>query len=337
MYKILFYQKKVLEKGLVKPVNLIHGEEKFLIKGLIEKLRRIYKNNLQILWGDEIQMEDLFNAMSMGNVFLKPKEMVVVVLKAESFLGKLRSKKSVNTLKNTLQKQRSSKTFFVFDKKLSSQEISKEPVKSLCEIGDIILADKLSTDKIRDLLKRKFEREAGGIEEKALNLLMEKCGADLQVLRQEADKLIAYAQGNKITQEEVRKVCLSWEEESLFGYIDSLFEGNLDKALRSLKAVLREGVAPLQIQSLLINYALKLYIMHKLIERGINTEEALNTLGVKNSFLRNKFKSYLKTLQKNKIFKLLTALHTLDIQQKVYYINPETSLIKFTVDFFTKE
>ncbi|MDQ7082629.1 MAG: hypothetical protein Q9N34_06520 [Aquificota bacterium] len=68
--------------------------------------------------------------------------------------------------------------------------------------------------KILEIVRRKFQREGGGIEEDALELLVELCGGDLMVLRQEVEKILTYAGKEKITKEVVESVCSPWGDRS---------------------------------------------------------------------------------------------------------------------------
>ncbi len=333
-YKILQYQREVLEKGKVKPVNLIHGEEEYLIKAFIEKLKSIYGENFTIVWGDEINPEDLYELVSEGSMFSAITDRVVLILNFDELIKKVgRKKKSMNTLVDLFKKINTAKLFAVVNRKLTHQELAKEPFKSISTLGDIILADRLSTKKIKEIVKKKLEREAGGIEDDALELLVEMCQGNLMILKQESEKLIAYADGKRITVEDVKKVCFPWESYSLFDYTDSFLEGDVEKTLRVLKDVYMKGIPALQVQALLSSYAIKIYTAHRLLEKGVSLDKALEIVGVKHQFIKLKFKNYLEKISKEKAEKLIEALYKLDYAEKVYFADPETHLRKFTVNF----
>ncbi len=338
-YKILQYQKEVFEKGKAKPVNLIHGEEEYLVKSFTEKLRKIYKENYIVLWGDEAGLEDLYIYSKERSIFsgVRIKKSCVVMPKFEDFLKKLgRSKKAQNTFLEVLKKIKDATVYFIVERKLTTQDLSKEPFKTISTIGDIIVADRLTPKKIRELVKRKLEREAGGIEEEALDLLIDMCNSNLMVLKQETEKLINYAGKRKITVEDVRNVCFPWENYNLFELIDSFFDGDLERTLRLTKDAFRRGILPLQIQATLVSYLTKLYFFHKLIEKGENPDKALEKVGVKHSFMKLKFKGYSEKVDKEKAFKLLESLQRIDVFEKLYFINQEKALLDFFENALTK-
>lgn len=333
MFKILQYQKEVLEKGKAKPVTLIHGEEEYLVKAFIDKLRSAYGNSLSLRWGDELEPEEIFSLVSEGSIF-GGSENVIVILNFEEFLRKIgRKKRSIEALLNTLKRIKSSRLFLVVSRKLSSQELSKEPFKTIASIGDLVLADRLHPKKITEIVRRKFEKEGGGIEEEALELLINMCGGNLMILKQESEKLITYADGKKVTPEDVRRVCVPSDSYTLFDFIDYLFQGDLDKTLRSLKDAFSKGVPPLQILGLLYNYAIKLYTAFELRRKGENLDAALEAVGVKHQFAKMKFKKYMEEMNEERIGVLIDRLYRLDIRVKTYFSDPQRELVDFVTEF----
>lgn len=334
MHRALRFQKEVLEKGKVKPVNLIHGEEEFLIRTLQEKLRSIYGDNFSIAWGDEVSLEKLYEITSEGSVFSQISESAVFLYDFDLFLKRLgRKKKSLESLISLLKKLSRTKLFLVVRRRLTSQELSKEPFKTVSALGDVILADRLPKEKVKEIVRKKLEREAGGIEQGALELLVNMCGGDLNVLKTETEKLIVYSEGGKITEEVVKKVCTPWEGYDIFEFVDAFFEGNTEKSLRALKKLYSEGMPPLQIISALSGYAVKLLILQALLERGERQEKALESVGAKHQFTKMKLKAYLSKMPKDRLRKLVESLYRLDLSIKLYFTNPETALKKFTADF----
>ena len=334
MFKVLQYQREVLDKGKVKPVNLVHGEEEYLIKTLENKLREVYGESFTLVWGDEIGLEDLYELASEGSMFSQSSDRVVFLRNFEDFLKRLgRKKKNMEALLSFLKKLRSSKLFLVVGRKLSAQELSKEPFKTISSLGDVISADRVPSSKVKEIVRKKLEREAGGIEEEALELLVEMCQGDLMILKGETDKLIAYAEGKKITEQDVRRVCTPWGSYGIFEFLDAFFEKDLRKSLLALKEMFSSGIPPLQIMTTLGNYAIRIYTLHLLLEEGMSLDKALETVGIKHKFSQLKFKSYLEKLPKEKARELIESLYRLDLSVKLYFANPETALRNFTLSF----
>ena len=334
MFKVLQYQREVLEKGRVKPVNLVHGEEEYLVKTLTDRLREIYGEGFTLAWGDEISLEDLYELTSEGSMFSKTSDRVVFLRNFEEFLKRLgRKKKSMESFLSLLKRLSRTKLFLVVEKKLTDQDLSKEPFKTISSLGDVIMAGKLSSQKVKEIVRRKLERETGGIEEDALELLVGLCQGDLAILKEETEKLISYSEGKKITLGDVRKVCAPWGSYGMFQFLDSFFERDLRKSLQVLENMISSGIPPLQIMTALGNYAIRIYTAHLLLENGQSLEKVLERVGVKHRFSQLKFKAYIEKLPKEKIRELIEDLYRLDLSVKVYFTNPEIALRNFTIDF----
>ena len=336
-YRVLQYQKEVLEKGKTKPLNLIHGEEEYLVRSLIDKLRSLYGENLSLLRGEEVDLEELYSFASEGSIFSSTADKAVLLLNFEEFLKKLGKKKKVlESLINFLKSLKSTKLFAVVGRKLTKQELLKEPYRTFSALGDVILADRLSPKKVKEIVRKKLERESGGIEEEALDLLVGICQGDLMVLRQETEKLILYSEGRKVTAEDVRKVCAPWGDYSLFDLVDRFFEGDLEGTLRVVEDLERKGVPALQTIGMLSGYITKLFALKELISKGEVLERALDTLGIKHSFSRLKFKGYLEKMSSERLEKMLETLYRLDYNVKVFFASPEKELRKFLTSSLLK-
>lgn len=334
MFKVLQYQKEVLEKGKVKPVNLLYGEEEYLIGVLADKLKEVYGSSFKLAWGDETDLEDLYRLTSEGSVFSRTHDSVVFLRGFEDFLRRLgRKKRSMESFISLLKRLDRTKLFLVVERKLSSQDLSKEPFKTVSSLGDVILADKLPVSKVKEIVRRKLEREAGGIDEEALELLIDLCQGDLMVLKTETEKLVAYSEGKRITQEDVRRVCTPWGGYGIFHFLDAFFLGDLPTSLRALKDLLASGTPPLQIMTTLGNYVAKMYTTRLLLERGLDLQKALENVGVKQGFSQLKFKDYLEKLPKERLEELLEAIYRLDLSVKVYFADPQEALENFVLNF----
>ncbi len=332
-YKVIQYQREVLEKGAIKPLNLVHGDEEFLLRTLIEKLREKFGDNFTLAWGDETTLEDLYELSSEGSMFSAVTDKVVLLMHFDDFLKKLgRKKKSMESFLELLKSLKTTKLFAVVNRKLTSQELTREPFKTISVRGDVILADRLPPKRVKEIVRKKFEREAGGIEEPALELLVEMCQGNLMVLKHESEKLIAYSEGKKVTEEDVRKVCFPWESYNLFDFIDSFFEKDVERTLRVLRDAYVKGTPALQIIGMLSGYITKLYTVHELISEGERIDSALEKVGVKHQFAKVKFKKYLDSISKEKARELLELMYRLDYSVKVSFANPESTLVKFTTD-----
>ncbi len=328
MISLLEYQKK-LGKGQIKAVNLIHGEEEYLVRSFIDKLREVIP--LRILWGDELSLEDFIGFISTTGMFAK--EEALFIYMAEEFL---KGVKNYKNLISHLERSKGKKVFFYVGYKLSDKDLQKEPFLSLSGLGDVIYTGKLDKRKVRELVKNKFQREGIGIEDSALEYLLEATSYQLMTLKAETDKLILYGK-KSITLEDVKSMVLAELELSLFDLSDGLFLKDYEKALNSINSVLMSGTHPLQVLTFLANYTLKLYIAKTLVEDGWDVEKALSEVDVKHKFQVLNFKKYLTANSIEDLNLLLKKLYLLDMGIKVYYLEPTQALKEFVIEYMLHE
>ncbi len=333
-FRITAYQREVLEKGDVKTLNLVFGEEEYLIRTLVDKLREKFGNNLKVLWGDEISTEDLLVEASESSLFSPSTTRSVVIMHFDDLVRRSRRRKrALEELVSTLKRVRSTKIFAVVVGKLSQEDLSKEPYRTFAAQGDLIRADRLPQKKVREIVKRKLEREAGGIDEDALDLILEICGSDLTVLRQEVEKLIVFSEGGRVTRDMVSKVCAPWEGGTAFDLLDAVFSRDVERILKALRSLERSGIPGVQILAFITSQVLKIYTLALSVERGGDPDKVLNRIGVKHSFARAKMKSYLKTVSSRDLETFINRLYSIDRSVKVFFARPEGLIEDLLITF----
>ncbi|MFN3599336.1 MAG: DNA polymerase III subunit delta [Aquificaceae bacterium] len=328
MISLTEYQKK-LSKESIKRVNLIFGEEEYLVKTLIDKLKDLYP--LRVIWGDELSLQEFERTILSGGMF-GGKEILFVYRS----LDLLKWVKDIKRFSSFLEKVKDKFIFFYIEGKLSEKDLQKEPYATISKLGDVISASKLDKKRIRDLVKNKLQKEGINIEDDALEYLLSATSYQLVLLKGETDKILLYGKP-KITLEDVKRIVVADLEMGAFEFLDGLFLKDYEKAINSLQSALRFGTHPLQILALLVGYALRLYTAKALMEEGKSLEETLNLLDVKHPFQRLTFKNYLSKNSKEELYDLLRRLYMLDIAIKVYYADPSTSLGNFVIEYMLNE
>lgn len=328
MISLIEYQKK-LSKETIKRVNLIFGEEEYLVKILIDRLKELYP--FKAIWGDEISMQEFERTLLSGGMF-GGKEILFVYRSLEL----LKLVKDIKRFSSFLDKVKDKYIFFYVEGKLTEKDLQKEPYTTISKLGDVVNASKLDKKRIRELVKNKLQKGGIIIEEDALEYLLSATSYQLMLLKGETDKILLYGKP-KISLEEIKRIVVAEEQMGIFDFLDGLFLKDYEKAMASLQSLLRVGTHPLQILALLVNYALKVYTAKTLIEEGKSLEEALNIVEVKYTFQRLSFKNYLSKNSKQDLYNLIKRLYLLDIAIKVYYADPSTSLRSFVIEYMLNE
>lgn len=329
---IIQFQKDFFLKPPAERVFVIHGDEQYLIRTFLSKLKKKYGNNYSVLWGDELTEEEFYSNLSESSIFGSTKERVIVIFGFEDFLKKLgRRKKSKEFVIKTLKNVKRNYVFIVFDRKLQKQELSTEPFKSITAFGGIVTATKLSRQKIKSMVIKKFKDKGIKVEEEAVDYLLELSEYDLMELKLEVEKLIDYALENKtLTLEEVKRLSFFLSgTANVFEFVDAFLMGESEKALVLLDNLYMWGVHPLQIQKILASYVIKLFTLKRLIESGEDEKKAMDKLGIKSNFAKLKFSQYLKNNELSDIKRMLSGLRRLDMLQKLYFQLPEETFKSF--------
>ncbi|GAB6066483.1 DNA polymerase III subunit delta [Aquifex pyrophilus] len=332
---IIQFQKEFLGGKVKERVFILHGDEPYLIRTFLSKLKERFGSNYRVLWGDEITEEELYSALSERGIFGSSKEEAVVLYKFESFLKKLgRKKKSREFLIKTLKGVKSNYLFIVFDRKLQKQELSTEPYKSIQTFGLIVNSGKLSKEKIKNLVRKKFTEKGIKIEEEALNYLLESAEYNLMELKLEVEKLIDYAWDKKsLSLEDIKRALFTLSDNiNVFNFVDVFLLGDYEKAVETLENLYRWGIHPLQIQKLLTSYVIKLYTASRMLEKE-DKNKVLEKLGIKNQFAKLKFTEYLKRNDKESLKRMLTSLQRIDMLEKLYFQDPSKLLKEFVLSF----
>jgi len=319
---IFQFQKSFFTKPPKERVFLLHGEEQYLIKTFLSKLKEKYGENYTVLWGDEISEEEFYTALSGSSIFGSSKEKAVVIYKFGDFLKKLgRKKKEKERVIKVLKNVRSNFVFIVYDTKLQKQELSSEPLKSISSFGGIVVANKLSKERVRQIVFKKFKEKGISIEKEALDYLLELTEYNLMELKLEVEKLIDYASERKsLTLDEVKRIAFSVSENAnVFEFVDLLLLKEYERALRVFDSIVSFGIHPLQVMKILSSYAIKLYTLKRLEERGEDLNKAMESVGIKNNFVKMKFKGYLKTNSLEDLRNLILSLQRIDAFSKLYF------------------
>lgn len=119
--------------------------------------------------------------------------------------------------------------------------------KRLFEAASVTLAEPLRGARLKGYVKDELRRRKLSLGEDALVALIERVGADLRRLIGEVDKLQAYAEGERLSADEVVKVLGRGFARPLYDLSDAFCERRRRATLELLEQALDEGEAPLRI------------------------------------------------------------------------------------------
>lgn len=110
--------------------------------------------------------------------------------------------------------------------------------------------NKLNRAQLAPIIKERF---AYGIDMEAINLIIDYTDCDMAKIHLECQKLNDYAQGQKITADMAEMLVSEESEIQVYNFVNSVVEGNKDRAVRFLQKLLKKGESKSFMLQMLIN------------------------------------------------------------------------------------
>lgn len=182
--------------------------------------------------------------------------------------------------------------------------------------------------KLKNWVKKEFERYKTLITPESLETLIAYTGGDLWRLSNEIQKLVSFKDHQEIALEDVKIHVRPQIETDIFQTIEAISQKNKQKALKLLYQHLEKGESPLYIFSMITFQFRSLLLVRDLMERKKSFAEIFRELPLHPIVIK---KSYFqaKNFHLQELKKIYQKLFQLDFQIKVGKIKPETALELF--------
>jgi DNA polymerase III subunit delta len=273
-----------LKKQEYKPVYWLEGEEEFFIDQVIEFAEKNILSdseasfNLTIFYGRDTSWPDLFNACTKYPMF---SDKQVVILKEAQAM------KDVERLENYVEKPLSSTLLFVAykGKKLDGRT---KLAKLLKDKAVLLSSKKLYDNELPEWTNELIKMKGYTINNRALSLLIDHIGNDLNRLNNEVNKLILNLDSRKnITEDDVETFVGISKEFNVFELQQAIANKDLYKAVRIIQYFeSNPKAAPIQlIFPSLYNYFSKVQMIYSVPSRDEKTVAA--AIGVNAYFVRD--------------------------------------------------
>ena len=174
--------------------------------------------------------------------------------------------------------------------------------------------------------KEIFDKDEIKISTQDVSYLINLCGTEKLVLKNEIEKLINYAYNTKIIKkEDIDKLCIKTSDIIIFDLTDSMGTKNKAKALKCLEELI-ENKEPIQKITIMIAKHFKSLLVAK-----IATEEnknIMNELNTKSTYAANKYKEQARRFSKQELIEIIKKLAKLEIDSKIGKIDLKIGLEK---------
>ncbi len=218
----------------------VYGEDSFRVQEKIGQLKRAFREkfdptglNLSEFPGSKkhVEMGEVLGAVR-ALPFLGQKRMVIVRDSIDTT-----KKGDMDAWVEGLKKAPES-TIVVFWESIEAKAIEKKPMfvalKDAAQVHQYAFPELQGTELSRWVQARAKER-GGTIDSTAMRLLVERVGADLWQMDNEIGKLIAYADGRRISSEMVDELVHASFEGKIFSLIDAVSQRRPADAIRLLQ------------------------------------------------------------------------------------------------------
>lgn len=126
-----------------------------------------------------------------------------------------------------------------------------------------------------------LKKEGKNITKDTLQTFLTKTGSDMQLIKNELDKLISYTEGRDvITLADVEHVCVTQTTNKIFEMVNAIAEGNQKKALEYYEDLLSLKEPPMRILFLIARQFHQLYQVKLLGKEGMSSSEIAKQAGI---------------------------------------------------------
>ena len=192
--------------------------------------------------------------------------------------------------------------------------------------GTCFMLDKKKENEILPWCRKLFDKEGVQISNSDISYLINLCGTEKQILKNEIEKLLGFATFSKVVKkEDIDKLCIKTSDIIIFDLTDSLGEKNVKKALLSLNELI-ENKEPIQKIVIMIAKHFKSLLVAKIAtEEGKNLMKELRT---KSTYAANKYKEQSRRFKKEELVNIIEKLSKLDIDSKLGKIDLKIGIEK---------
>ncbi|MCW3093453.1 MAG: holA [Ferruginibacter sp.] len=311
---------------LFKPVYWLEGEENYYIDLLMNYaehkilLESEASFNLTVFYGKDANWSDVVNACMRYPMFA---EKQVVLLKEAQQM------KDLDRLDNYIERPLAS-TIFVVSYKEKTLDKRTKLYKTIKKDGEVFTSEKVRDYKLAEWVTDYLKSQDFTMTSRAIGLLTEHLGNDLNRIVNELEKLtLNLGQRKSITEDDIEKYVGVSKEYNVFELQDALGKKDLPKAIRIIQYFeSNPKAAPIQmVLPALYGFFSKLYIVCGMADKS---EAAVRPLFFNNSFAAKDAVAAIKKYSYEGVERSLLLLHEYNL--KSVGVNspglPDASLMK---------
>ena len=162
--------------------------------------------------------------------------------------------------------------YYLFNDKRDTPKKSSK-VKALDKVSKVVYFDKLKKDRYYKKVEEVFKEKGKEIGKIELRYFAEKVQNNFDIIRREADKLIAYTGDRVISKNDIDRLIANSSEDDIFDLIDFISQKKVEKALDLLYELLSKSDQHMLIISNIENNFKRLYEIKILVQSGARVND----------------------------------------------------------------
>lgn len=279
--------KKDIQSGKVAPIYVFHGDQKYLIDGLIQEIVKATLNEEDMDFNfEKVDSKEQTIESTIGLLetipFMGDKK--VVIVEDAFFLTAARAPaKSVSHDLTSLEGYvKNSADFSILilvtpEEKLDQR---KKVVKLLKKESIVCPCTSLKRTQLLPWLQQISRDLEVSLEDNAAQLLVEFIGSDMTALVNEIKKMSSYVgKGGTITIETIQLLTSKTAEQDVFQLVDQVVNFKVGEAFKTLNELLKRKEEPIKILALLARQFRMIYRSKDLYAQGMSSGQMAGKLG----------------------------------------------------------
>ena len=314
--------RKELSSGKLSNLYVIYGEEKYLVRKYTDALISAAVGKAAsefdlFRFNSETPLENIFYAAEQLPMFTERKCVCV-------------KDYNINSLSDSDYKQLeafcsdiSPSTILIFSMPTFTVDNNKKGGKfskfiSFAEkSGNTLELKILDETALRNRIISWCEKNGCKIERINASKIVSYAGSDLNTLKNETDKLCAYADGKEITEEIIQKLCIKNSESNIFALSNYISNNDFNAAYRQIDLLFEQNEPPEKILSLISSAFIDIYRLKAAAEAGKSISEVVEDFNYgRKSFRLNKIKNNALKFPKESLREIFEAILEADIKLK---------------------
>ena len=180
--------------------------------------------------------------------------------------------------------------------------------------------------KLKQWVQSRIKEGGGTISPQAVELLTRLVGSNLWVMSSEIDKLLLFASGRRIEEEDIKQVVGYTQQTSVFAMVDAIVESRVKAAEQLVQELLQQGASPSYLMVMLARQ-LRLIVRTKDIQTArMSSNELRNRLGLSSEFVARKTLEQAKRYSLPRLKQVYQRLLETDLTIKTGKYEPELAL-----------